>query len=407
MFACFEAFHGNNDTASKQVFAGIKMLVEYVTLRKQSRRVQLPEIDSDLLKEYTILEVQAAAFGDERSPEDHLNALAACTDQLGSIPTEFSTIQDATYALYNIILQAIHLRASQMHGPEERSIDAVFPLIGLMVGPMLSEQAALMMKFSTWNMAFRSLWWKSQGPLSREFSKEGRLLRMHYLGGICWAAIGIPGSHTKYTKVLKEIVRLTKRLVEEGVADAQFSMDMVFVLPLAIVGWGYKHRASRREIIKLFRNFKRQESVWNARMMAKIMEWLVEIEEEGLENEEYVPEDVAAAITSLKIDGIKETVLVTAIQGVKGHAEEKVFIKRLIYWGVESNSSSTCSCVSIDKPSNYCGSTEASLLPGQARGIFDVMTHAGIQDIGVSYYTYEAFPPKYRAEICSVEYLLA
>jgi len=136
-----------------------------------------------------------------------------------------------------------------------------------------------------------------------------------------------------YTKELKELVELAKSLIYDMAVDRRFSLDMVFVLPLAVVGWGHRHRALRREVIDLFRKLERREAIWDAAMIGKIMEWMAEIEEEGLGEEEYVPEDVVANIANLKVDGTPKSVLIGCIQGLKGLPGKTVYKEKLLYWG--------------------------------------------------------------------------
>jgi hypothetical protein len=46
-------------------------------------------------------------------------------------------------------------------------------------------------------------------------------------------------------------------------------------------------------------------------MLGKIMQWMAEIEEEGLGNEEYVPEDGMATLIDVRVEEPQRTVFVS------------------------------------------------------------------------------------------------
>ncbi|RDW57355.1 hypothetical protein BP5796_12805 [Coleophoma crateriformis] len=62
----------------------------------------------------------------------------------------------------------------------------------------------------------------------------------------------------------------------------------------------------------------KRESIWNAPMVGMIMKCMSEIEEEGLSDEEYVPEDVVANIANMQVDEARRSVVVGCLQGTKG-----------------------------------------------------------------------------------------
>jgi hypothetical protein len=83
-------------------------------------------------------------------------------------------------------------------------------------------------------------------------------------------------------------------------------------------------------------------------MIGKIMEWLAEIEEEGLGDEKYVPEDVVAVISKLEIDGTGKSVLVGVFQGVKPVPGISVYKGKVIYWGRWEITPTRVGCVAPD-----------------------------------------------------------
>lgn len=337
LFACFEAHHGNNDTVLRQIFAGIRMMGEYASLQKVSRQRLLP-LNEDLVQVYSILEITASAMGDDRDAAIHLDRLLACKGAIDHMPTEFKTLKEASRIIYLFMRQGIHLRSSQTN-TDNISLNETGPrFIGLSTTPAVSEVGTLLGTLRQWGDAFGPLWRKAQNTPETRLLKEATLLRMHWLGCIAWVASGTPGAYTRYTKELTEIVELSKTLLND-IVTAPFAFDLVLILPLSIVGWAYRHRALRREAISLFQKLAmtdRREAIWDAGMIGKTMEWLADIEEGGLRDEEYVPEDVMANITSMKVDGVRKSVLVGCNQGVIGYPGMRVYKEKIIYWGRET-----------------------------------------------------------------------
>jgi len=62
------------------------------------------------------------------------------------------------------------------------------------------------------------------------------------------------------------------------------------------------------------------------------MEWMVEIEEEGLGDEEYVPEHKATRLVQLEIDEGRKSALVGFSQGAEGSKGGAVLRVKTVYW---------------------------------------------------------------------------
>jgi hypothetical protein len=117
-----------------------------------------------------------------------------------------------------------------------------------------------------------------------------------------------------------------------SIPSGGFSLDYRVVLPLMCVGMTYKHRALRREVIEIFSRLSRREGMWNTLMLAKVMEWMAEIEEEGLGYKKYVPEDKATRLVQLEMDEGAKSALVGFSQGAEGNEGGVVLRVKTVYW---------------------------------------------------------------------------
>ncbi|RDW63314.1 hypothetical protein BP6252_10859 [Coleophoma cylindrospora] len=339
LFACFESYHGNNEAAVSQIFAGVEMIDECSRGRDHGDPGAAP-IDDELVASFRLLEIQASAWGDQREPQVHLERMRVCAELVSNMPAEFTNLKEASDMLSHNMLRAIHLRHSQKSDTCENRVLTVPPFLGVETcssGPAISQLSRIVSTFREWNEAFQPLYQKSMSPEGRHLFEGAMLLRMHYYGTLLWCASGSLSTdfyYRRYTKELKAMVELGKYLLKlvPVVAESSFSMDMCIVLPLAVIGWNYRHRALRQEVISIFLNMAKRESIWNAPMVGMVMKWMSEIEEEGLGEEEYVPEDVVANIANMQVDEARRSVVVSCVQGIKGIPGETVFKETTLYW---------------------------------------------------------------------------
>lgn len=102
LFACFEAYHGNNETALTQIFSGIEMMEDYAKKRKvgASNTPREPPVEIELVQAFASLEIQVTAWGDARPGELHLERMQNCAEVVeSSMPLEFSGIEEASLLL--------------------------------------------------------------------------------------------------------------------------------------------------------------------------------------------------------------------------------------------------------------------------------------------------------------------
>jgi hypothetical protein len=337
LFACFEAYHGNCETALTQIFAGVEMMEEHAKRIKESNKIPnspgLQPVDHEFLQSFAMLEIQACSWGDQRSSDLHYERMLNCAAAVANMPDEFDGIKEAGYMLSMITLWGIHLRLSHRKLENILAPSFVRPT-PFLESPAIVDLNRVLASFKRWSKAFEPLYRKARSPQGQHLFEAATLLRLHLVGTLLWAASGSPNIglyYRRYTKELKETLSLSKTLLRL-VAEGTFSFDMRVILPLAVVGLNYRHRAVRREIISVLANMDRREAIWDASMMGKVMYWMAEIEEEELEDEEYVPEDGMARILNLKVDEPRRTVFISCSKGIRGVPGETVMMETTLRW---------------------------------------------------------------------------
>ncbi|CZR64930.1 uncharacterized protein PAC_14830 [Phialocephala subalpina] len=344
LFVCFESYHGNNESAAAQTYAGIEMMERYSRQRSEwtpsLKTLRPPPIDPEIVEAFAMLEIQAISWTNESRPDRKLERRYASGEVIEEIPKEFKSLKHAGFMLSMLVLRANHLRykgsvapyvSPGMNDPGHTEYLPVYH-----VSPEHSELCNILNRIQQWNLAFAPLLRKSGIQEGRNYRREALLLKMHCLSTYVWTASAAPLAEMWFrrcTSELTEIVSLARVLINETKIRNECSpLDLRILLPLMIVGWYYRHRASRKEVISMFDVLPKREGTWDAGMIARIMEWMVEIEEGGLTDEEYVPEDAISNVTILKIDVPSRTVYVELIQGVRGQGEKTAMKSKTMNW---------------------------------------------------------------------------
>ncbi|KAE8454290.1 hypothetical protein EG329_005215 [Mollisiaceae sp. DMI_Dod_QoI] len=347
LFACFEAYHGNIETATGQVFAGVELMEQYTKRRLQPpsstnayvqpRTTRLPPLDKEIVETLMSLEIQSASVFDGQSADKHRERMKRFGVTVERMPSEFTTVKQASWMLNRILLWGIHVRFTE-DGEDFMSPTApnehLPPLLGLRrCTTVYAELAKALNKYKEWQAAFEPLRTKAKRMPGSNLFNRVALLQLHCLSSYVWLASGSPTRsmyYRRYTKYLREIVELAKVLNAQQ-TEGSFSLDFRTVLPLMIVCCNYRHIAFRREIIQIFSEMPRREGVWDSALLGRIMNWVAEIEELGLEeDEEYVPEERMAEIVEIKQDAASRSAFVVCRQ--TGEEDEGVIHETTLYW---------------------------------------------------------------------------
>jgi hypothetical protein len=270
-------------------------------LLESSGKVESTAIEEEIIELFTELDLQNAHWRPPTGGDYSLARMREYSSLIENLPSEFITLKHASYILSLVLSRACYWKL--VHSDPDNSFPSYFiqrpssePLGMVEIGPATSELRHHFSAFRRWAEAFE--------PLSRTAScfpdrmPGVVLLKLYHLSGFLYLASGagdLEPYQRRYTRGLTEIVAIGKILNLDNISipSGGFSLDNRVVLPLMCVGMTCKHRALRREVIEIFSRLSRREGMWNTLKLAKVMEWMAEIEDEGLGDEEYVPEDKA------------------------------------------------------------------------------------------------------------------
>ncbi|PMD47437.1 hypothetical protein L207DRAFT_478524 [Hyaloscypha variabilis F] len=344
LFACFECFDGNNDEAVSQIVAGTEMVGEYLRVKATEERSHAtyacPRLEESIYMTFAVAEVQAMAYGARKSNEWHVERMNNSRAAMKPLPTQFSTLQEAAQSLALIILGSCHwwlTRKNSLFSPSGGNF------VTLVEGPPLpsespiSQLSVFMTEYEQWNVAFKAVWRRAKTPQGKGLFKRTALVRLFWLSGYLWFASGVSNSQVsrRFTRELEEVIHLSTTLMElpgESVIDTSFCFDTRVVLPLTTVGFAYRHRACRRRVIEIFSKMSRREGLWDTILTRKVIAWVAQLEEVGLTDEDYVPDDAVLRVTSMDSDTSTRSTLVRGVQRVRGTKSRTILRETVIYW---------------------------------------------------------------------------
>ncbi|KAL2059844.1 hypothetical protein VTL71DRAFT_9999 [Oculimacula yallundae] len=349
LLICFESYHGNSDLAAAHVYAAIEMMETYTREREGPGRKKDPlassrkgwkkeittPIDDEIVDMFSMLEIQASSWSDTRSPSLHQERMLRCEVAASFMPSEFSTVQEATRVMYQVMLRGVHLQLPFESVTFLKGLDMD---LSTRPGPLACEPKYLDLystlgTFQQWGRAYAPLLRRARSEnLGKDTLRAATMLHVQYLAGYLRISASSPRLdmyYRKYTNELQELVECCKMLGAENEEEDYFSLDFRVVLPLQVVVWNYHHRALRREVLDIFRRCPRREGMWDTRTIVAIVEWVASVEELGLGDEIYVPEDRLVTIVAIKIFPESRSAYLKGLQVLDGNM---VFSETTVSW---------------------------------------------------------------------------
>ena len=119
IIVCFEALHGNHESATMQLHHGIRLIQDWKLQHRESSKHPLgfsspaPDVVDDFLcQTFSRLEIQVMSFLDNRTPESHYQLRLEGKQTIENMPEQFSSIDEARIHLDLIMRRVMHHAAS-------------------------------------------------------------------------------------------------------------------------------------------------------------------------------------------------------------------------------------------------------------------------------------------------------
>ena len=311
LFACFESFYGDWETAAQQIYGGLNFLRQSQgasNVKTSKRRItaqNLAAIEPEVSQALELLNAQLMSFlamnplydypfdDSEYQGKQDLHIIQ-------KLPDQFTTPNDALPSASSLAMSSLlHLRrcAKYTNGDLLRLSTA-------------QEQDTLSAAVDRWNKAFRPILMEANQNLTSR--KHLGAIQLHIL--VVTAKIIISTSiyteeivFDQFTRQFQYIVCISRRILEKeqefrrlSGLKTQFSMGLIMSLYYTATRCRDYH--VRRDAIAVLKEWPLRHVVWDSWQAAKVAEWIVSIEEEGCDSNGFIPEEWRVRMTSLNVE---------------------------------------------------------------------------------------------------------
>jgi hypothetical protein len=316
MFGYFESLHGDWETVTRQVYSAAKVWREANADNGRNKTIQHLTIDSEIQYVKSRIHLQLMSFIAMNSICPQALFEGEEEEHIGEIPHRFATLGEALfYAAKSAMLTLRHWRSCVRH--------KLFELPDAFPCSTIREQDALIKTTKDWKRSFK--------PLLRELNV--RAVSNEQLGALQFdICIGIFEIIMRTSIEMEEVVfdaflerfRATVSVSDFMLKKAQelrevdgprVQFDMGLIMSLFYTATRCRDSSLRREDILLLRQWPSKNGAWGGLRAAKVAEWIVLIEEEGCDEDGFIPEEWRVRMHTLKWIADKERINVECMQG--------------------------------------------------------------------------------------------
>jgi hypothetical protein len=293
--ACFETFHGDHESAIAQIQSGLNLVEEWHKGNKNTKGTDnllgttSPSpytIEDELMQALGRLDIQAMSFLDPRDQNTHERMRHYGQTSIDAMPTSFQGVKEARVYLELVMRRFMHFVSllSSVEGVDgclrNKKCFTSFPV------SFKNNRMKYVEELERWHCAFLPLLEYARRPEGHRDLLGATTLEAHYLSS--YFALDMisfePTASTKsHTALFKEVLSLCKFIIRHPdvkAADAKYHFDLHILPPLYIVGLRCRHSGTRREAVALLLSSPRREGVWDGILVGKIVQWIVDLEEE-------------------------------------------------------------------------------------------------------------------------------
>ncbi|KAG5664941.1 hypothetical protein KAF25_008675 [Fusarium avenaceum] len=274
LFICIEFLIDRDMAAQMHICQGRQIL----STLGDGRSPALEMIKHSLVPIYARLSLSSFLFGSRPAPiPTHLRGWA-------EVPVVFTTIEDARYALYLLLDEALQFSTSArgvIFNPNADPQD---------IRNLQHEQQRLLSQLSRWHAAFTVL--TSMSAQSPSLESLLNVLRIYHQSTLIWISSCLETCETMYdrfTANFANIISLASSVIGSVPANAKlepFSFETEIIPPVYWTAVKCRHPLLRRAALKLLTRDQmrnRRENLWHARETAVIAARSIEIEEADLD----------------------------------------------------------------------------------------------------------------------------
>lgn len=352
LFFCFEMYHQNRAAAVMQIRSMSLLSKEFGARQLGSPTTeQQPKIEEELLGACSELEHQNLVLDtffqghdegfDVPGQEPHFNPCYSIQERIELV---FETVYQARSALHRLSKRQLNW------GPGSSRYGWPWFLGQKIIGSMddlppneyesneeyCAERKRRFTEYTSWFNAFQPLLAKARTSNDPHSFRCATVLQVKYVQLYLRMMAPMLSPKEAYygqTEKLTELVLLCKGLLRGySSTDGGFCLESHVVMPLGKVAYTFRHRALRKEATRLLLEYPRKEGLAEGLFIGRASQFLAEVEEEGLTDEEYVPHYVATTLVETDIDRSTRTARLVAYHKDKNAPEKMERRQTYISW---------------------------------------------------------------------------
>jgi hypothetical protein len=288
----------------------------------------LPSVDAELLQAFIRLDLQAMSFIDGNTVDTAFREGFGLVDLKG-MPTRFRTLKEARHWRELIQMQWMHFIDSLIKGGQNElfSLQNIPLLNSVQVPSFLRIKGAYYLGISQqWHDAFQPILQDVESNHANADFLAAKILELHALTlrfGMETVPLHGISKMRDFMSCFRRIVSLARLILGHPAAgphQGRFTFAPHVIVSLYVTAYCCPHSGTRREAISLLLSTPRREGLWDGVMAGKIVEWLMNVEEEHIEGE-YVPEEMRMVKVSLKFNMMARTAHVKGLMPIRGSSE--------------------------------------------------------------------------------------
>ncbi|KAH7336354.1 hypothetical protein BKA65DRAFT_32566 [Rhexocercosporidium sp. MPI-PUGE-AT-0058] len=296
-------------------------------------------IEDEIIQQYHRMELQVMAMYDARTPSEHTRLKQEGSASIKDMPELFTSLEQARLYLDLVMRRTYHFMGyaladgsaflkfsqdvRQSSSKEENLPKDISSWLRDAPEELQVEQEMYAAENRRWALAFEPMFRVALRNIERVESIRFLLLKIHSLTMTVRLAGHLSKSEMVYDTFMSEFkqiifladVVLKHRHVHKFFAGGAFSFDMGLIYPLMTPAMSCRDRTLRREAIALLFIRPWREAQWHSQTSADIAQFLMEVEEEGVETAD-IPEWARARLSGVIADLEKRSLHLYCIRGV-------------------------------------------------------------------------------------------
>lgn len=340
---CFEMLLQNTHPALFHFISGQRLLHNWRgrELDTKGRPPSSLALEDEVCEAFDHLDMQISTISDQRPPELHQEILLEGVEFVRQMPSKFYDFEEAQRYLNLIMRRSHHFMATTWGKTNTAALSRDFEIkapdgvpvafniystSNIIPSTLPTEQKPYMRDILRWQDAFAPVFQKSRIPSAKGLRTYHRatLLKIH---GIA-TRISLAGllfdeecAYDAFLPEFREMLDLIHVIVDayhkrsvsgndnsningngkvesRSPSDSIFSLDLGITPPLFLLLIRCRDRVLRRHAIALLRTWHK-EVCWHPAMIVEIGVFLMEVEEEGCQEGERIPEVNRAVVTRI------------------------------------------------------------------------------------------------------------